>query len=672
MATKIYTVKNDAGETAEVDEDKISEAEKDGYLPVVTNGQEEVRASFKDIPKAEADGFKPISRNEVSKTESFVRGAAQEATLGFADEATAALEAVGKSLTGPEKYLDVYRKAREESREAYKQAEEANPLTYLSGQVVGGIAPAVATGGAGLGALGLKQAAKQSAIAGLKYGAGSGLGYSQADLTKGEVGEAALDVAKGGAMGGAFGAAIPLISKPAAAGKNALFEKIDDISPEILDISVEAAKITTRGDEIASKAAKAKSFEKIGQLTEDLNDKILEMAKPKYNDDIKKALETNPGEISDFINTNINRLDDAIEGVGIESDHGKKLNSLKTTLEKFRNRTLEKQGIDPKLQPRSQVEAKLTEEMNDILRSERVNPSALKAVENIYSRVSKLKNPEQWKPTQAELNEFAYDSGIGNLDDAKTILNQLVTIGLKDEKGKEKVFQAVNKLKQPQILDEEGRLALSTGPGKTGKWTQYRPDTEALPVEASAQEILNLRKAMRDVSMGETGLVKSEATKLDQALTEKLTSLMPEAQQKQFKGAMSGLSDIYDLQELLGADFVKGIKAGDTEQREKLVDFITRRLSGLDDTQERETIKQIESKLTNVLGTEGKQWLDEARKQARMNALQNIAYKTGQIRTFGTIEAVGTRIGATIGWTKNNLHHFHTLNTLLPPSNLLY
>ena len=66
---------------------------------------------------------------DVSMFESGVRGVAQGATLGFADELAGALEATKETLLSPEakSWLDEYKRSRDESRAAYKAAEEANP-----------------------------------------------------------------------------------------------------------------------------------------------------------------------------------------------------------------------------------------------------------------------------------------------------------------------------------------------------------------------------------------------------------------------------------------------------------------------------------------------------------------------------------------------------------------
>lgn len=132
---------------------------------------------------------------EIGQLESGLRGTAQGVSFGFADEITGALESLLSDKT--------YEQARDESRANYKAAQEANPITYGTGQVVGAVAPALATGGTSLGALAAQ-------------GAAQGLGSSEADLLKGDVLGAARDTAIGagtgvavGAAGKALGAAVP-------------------------------------------------------------------------------------------------------------------------------------------------------------------------------------------------------------------------------------------------------------------------------------------------------------------------------------------------------------------------------------------------------------------------------------------------------------------------------
>lgn len=185
-----FTVKNDKGQSFEVDQDKVHEAEADGFLPVVSNGIQEHRVSSADISKAEADGYKPVLKSDMSKTESAVRGAVQGIPFigSYADEATGALESAAGSLgLVPDK---TYTQARDESRAAYHEAEDFNPKSFYSGLVGASlpidVAKAVPVLGQAVGAV---------------EGGAYGLGASEADLTEGDYSGAARDTAIGSAIG---------------------------------------------------------------------------------------------------------------------------------------------------------------------------------------------------------------------------------------------------------------------------------------------------------------------------------------------------------------------------------------------------------------------------------------------------------------------------------------
>lgn len=147
------------------------------------------------------------SESEIpSKLESGVRGAAQGLSLGFADELAGILGAGGEAIQNPSKLGDLaelYRKNRDESRELYKKAQEANPVTYGASEVGGGIASMFVPG------LNVGKGIKGAAA----LGGAMGLGASEADLTKGEIAEAAKDVGKGAALGGVVGAAGAAVGK---------------------------------------------------------------------------------------------------------------------------------------------------------------------------------------------------------------------------------------------------------------------------------------------------------------------------------------------------------------------------------------------------------------------------------------------------------------------------
>ena len=128
----------------------------------------------------------------VSQLESAIRGGAQGVSLGFADEATARLESLTKNIP--------YEQALQETREKYRLAQEANPVTYTGSEVAGGVLPAfIPTGATQAGAV---ASLGRLAAIGAGTGALSGLGYSEGKTT----GEKLKDVA----IGGTLGAALPV------------------------------------------------------------------------------------------------------------------------------------------------------------------------------------------------------------------------------------------------------------------------------------------------------------------------------------------------------------------------------------------------------------------------------------------------------------------------------
>lgn len=187
--------------------------------------------SLEDAPK----------EGEPSILETAARGAVQGASVGFADELGAAalspLEQLRRQaaelIEGTPEHTDkmlrqqgftgdveakddlseVYEELRDTTREANKEAEEANPATYMGADIAGGIIPGLATGGgtaaAGVLKTGAKEAMKQAAKTGAKYGAVAGAGYSEADGLTG----LATDTALGAGTGAIAGVGLPLAAK---------------------------------------------------------------------------------------------------------------------------------------------------------------------------------------------------------------------------------------------------------------------------------------------------------------------------------------------------------------------------------------------------------------------------------------------------------------------------
>ena len=145
---------------------------------------------------------------EVSLTESALRGGAQGVSFGFPDEATARLESITKNVP--------YEQALKESRDAYKRAQEANPITYTLSEIAGGVLPAFVPGGViakagqlvskiplagrAIQSLSAMSPLAKGVVLGGTTGAVTGLGMSEGQ----DIGEVVRDVGIGTALGGAL------------------------------------------------------------------------------------------------------------------------------------------------------------------------------------------------------------------------------------------------------------------------------------------------------------------------------------------------------------------------------------------------------------------------------------------------------------------------------------
>jgi hypothetical protein len=171
---------------------------------------------FGDSPKPKSDDFDDLfGGKERRRGEAFLEGAAGAASLGFVDELTGV--AMGVLNTKPARWLREktgimapyegedtsfsgnYKLGRDSKREDIAELRAAEPAAFNAGQVAGTVATAaIPIAGAGK----LAQAGRVVA-----EGAASGLGSSEADLTKDDWSGAARDTAIGAAVG-AVGAGI--------------------------------------------------------------------------------------------------------------------------------------------------------------------------------------------------------------------------------------------------------------------------------------------------------------------------------------------------------------------------------------------------------------------------------------------------------------------------------
>lgn len=199
---------------------------------------------------------------DVSMLESFGRGAGQGASLGFSDELSALGAASGLPETsGPfsaiarpaigfvrssisDQGAADYEAALAERRAELDAAQQANPGTFMAGEIVGGVATApVLPGGAARAATVAGRAGK-AALTGAGYGAayGAGTGETAEERVSGAI--------SGGLVGaGTAGVASPVIDAAVAGGRAVKRAVVDPIlaarNPE-----AEAARRVTQALEI--------------------------------------------------------------------------------------------------------------------------------------------------------------------------------------------------------------------------------------------------------------------------------------------------------------------------------------------------------------------------------------------------------------------------------------
>lgn len=180
------------------------------------------------------DYVKANSMPDVSPAESAGRGALQGVTFGFSDEIYGAAKGAVDKVAGSGNFSGTYVKERDAVRAANARAQEANPGTYLVGELAGGVA--LPFGAARLGAQGARTAvnaglrartiaaAREGGIYGAAYGLGKGEG-SVADQALSTAGGAVGGAATGALLNGAFETARGIRSAYARSGQTGAYDK---------------------------------------------------------------------------------------------------------------------------------------------------------------------------------------------------------------------------------------------------------------------------------------------------------------------------------------------------------------------------------------------------------------------------------------------------------------
>lgn len=299
--------------------------------PEVDSGWEDVTESF-DIQGVQ-DRSPALPQPDMTQSEATLRGAAQGLTFDFADEIAGAAGAAKETLFGDARLsdlLDTYEQQRDISREAFREAEQEFPKSYLAGEIGGGILPAIATGGAGavaaVGKTGLKQAAKQAAKSGAKFGAASAAGRTEEVE---DVGQVAKDIGTGTLAGGAFGAVTPAISKGAEKAAKSLKGGVKKVFDSMADLD---PKLT---DELLSDPTLLKAAKSDGEIAESFKDVANEGLK-EFRDLASKGRQKLSTEKDISTNEVMRKFDERFSSLDeiAEKEAIKPMVSLKTDIQK--------------------------------------------------------------------------------------------------------------------------------------------------------------------------------------------------------------------------------------------------------------------------------------------------------------------------------------------------
>ncbi len=209
---------------------------------------------------AEPKPAAPAAPN-IGAGETFVRGVGDGATFGFQDEIIAGLDAAVQPLISvPENgsaaptFGERYDENIANQRAMLKAGQDQNPIASAAGNLVGGIVPALATGGGSATASLATNVAKGAAV-GAGYGGLYGLGSAEGDVVD-RLPEAATGAALGGLVGGALPAVIGAGSTLARKAADSGAARIgNDVAAEASSINAPAIAPTAGVVQPAANAA---------------------------------------------------------------------------------------------------------------------------------------------------------------------------------------------------------------------------------------------------------------------------------------------------------------------------------------------------------------------------------------------------------------------------------
>jgi len=284
---------------------------------------------FDDLGFQEDSFVEDQQKPSISSLESGLRGLAQGASLGLADELTGAAEAglEAAKKVDVSSLLKDYERYRDETRKLYKQAQEADPSLYGVGEVAGALGSGLAMP-VGRGASLAAKVAEGAGLGGL-----AGFGASEAEGQ-----QLAEDVAKGAALGGGLTGAVSGIASATKKGLSSLSDLAEktDITKKLKL----AAKMGQEGVELSSKQPALEAAEAIESIPKFIKEETLPIRASKMErlSELTKSGESY--DISAALKKGISSVDEAFRTGSIDEATAQRL-----------KQTLQEEASKPSVSP---------------------------------------------------------------------------------------------------------------------------------------------------------------------------------------------------------------------------------------------------------------------------------------------------------------------------------
>lgn len=555
-----------------------------------------------------------------SLIETMIKKGAQGASFGMLDELKGGLEAAGSTVgvrglggafedirletdeEDKQSLLDTYRQARDAARNREAELAEANPKTALASEIVGGMA----TGGGllktGTKGAGLAARMGKGAIDGAKMGALSAPGYSEADLTEGDVGGLLKDTAAmsagGAALGGALPAAGDLVKSTIKGSKNL----------------VKAAKdLPIVGDMLEARAVRKAEGKFIGK---EANESIIQESKDMVTKHLEPLMSREKGNASRAIGKIVKRA----SAKGGKANTETELTKLQKMLDHVKVDTEEGQRTVSELQ--------------------RMLDTSKNKVKQISIK------PKKFVDTPENI-------ALQKLQDKQ---NRVIAEG--DELGQIADFTdpaSYDDLGRVTTLDQNtGKVMSSKIPTGTNTPIKYIETTiESFPEQMRSSELHSYVKRAGNIIGGARDphakkvatVLKKEIEDLRQismnSSSEELSNALKEANRR--------FTNVQELSEILPADLIT--KRG--EQHNKAIDTVAKflrkaEIDGMSGDDLRDSIKRFNTRLTQIDPVFAKKFMANSEIIAKKYELNQV---TGQTFGFniGTARGAGVRLGSAVG-----------------------